>query len=201
MKHELPPLPYAADALEPHISAETLEYHHGRHHRKYVDKLNELIQGTGFEESSLDDIVSRAGDGALYDNAAQVWNHTFYWHCMSPDGGGEPQGPLAEAINASFGSYEGFQQEFEEAAKGLFGSGWVWLVKTTSETLAIQATKDAENPIRHGRVVLMTCDLWEHAFYIDYRNDKGAYMSAFWSVINWDFVAERFSDGRSSSPA
>ena len=191
MRHELPPLPYALDALEPHLTAETLEYHYGKHHRRYVDTLNELVKGSDFEDTPLDEIVARAGDGPLYNNAAQAWNHAFYWQCMSPQGGGRPSGALADAIDASFTSFEAFRKAFDDEAAGLFGSGWVWLVKTTANTLNIQATKDAENPLRHGRIVLMTCDMWEHAFYIDYRNDKRAYLEAFWQVINWDFVAER----------
>ncbi|MFU8816837.1 MAG: superoxide dismutase [Pseudomonadales bacterium] len=191
MKHELPDLPYPIDALEPHISAETLDYHHGKHHRKYVDKLNALIRGTEFERMNLEEIIGQAGDGAIYNNAGQAWNHAFYWQCMSPQGGGEPHGQIAAAIDRSFNSYDEFKQAFDDAAAGLFGSGWVWLVKTTADTVNIQATKDADNPLRHGRQVLMTCDLWEHAFYIDYRNDKSGYMNGFWNVVNWDFVNQR----------
>lgn len=191
MRHELPDLPYARDALEPHISAETLDYHHGKHHRAYVDKLNQLVEGTEHADKSLREIIDSVGDGALFNQAAQVWNHDFYWHCMSPDGGGAPGGALAEAIDRSFGSLDGLKEQFNQAALGLFGSGWVWLVKTTPDTLAIEATKDAMNPMVHGRIVLLTCDVWEHAYYIDYRNDRARYLDAFWNVVNWDFVAGR----------
>ncbi|MFW6094157.1 MAG: superoxide dismutase [Pseudomonadota bacterium] len=196
MRYELPPLPYDVHALEPHVSAETLAYHHGEHHREYVDKLNTLVRGTGFEGRALDDIVAHAGDGPLYDNAAEVWNHTFFWECMSPRGGGYPDGELGEAINASFGSFAAFKRAFEDVALHMFGSGWLWLVKTTPDTVNIQPTKDAYNPIRHGRIVLLTCDLWEHAYYIDHRNDRSAYLAAFWEVVNWDFANQRMHDTR-----
>lgn len=188
MKHELPPLPYEKNALEPHISARTLEYHYGKHHQKYVDTLNSLIIGTKFEDRSLEEIIDLAGDGPLFNNAAQVWNHTFYWLCLSPQGGGEPRGQLAEAIATSFGSYDGLKKEFTAQATSLFGSGWVWLVKDSENTLSIQATKDGANPLASGRIALMTCDMWEHAYYLDYQNDKARYLAAFWQLVNWDFV-------------
>ena len=191
MQHQLPDLPYAIDALEPHVSAETLEFHHGKHHRKYVDQLNELIRGTGFENMGLEAIIGQAGDGPIYDNAGQTWNHSLYWQCLSPRGGGEPHGAIADAIANSFTSFDAFKQAFDAAAVGLFGSGWVWLVKTTADTVNIQVTKDGDSPLRHGRQVLLTCDVWEHAYYLDYRNDKAAYMKGFWQVINWDFVNQR----------
>lgn len=188
MKHELPPLPYALDALEPHISAETLEYHHGKHHKTYVDKLNGLLEGSQYQNLPLEKIITTTGEGAIFNNAAQVWNHTFYWHCMSPDGGGAPEGDLARAIQDSFGSTDAFKQQFNEAVKTLFGSGWAWLVKEPDGTLSIEQRENAHNPLGTESEALLTCDTWEHAFYIDYRNDKGAYMEAFWSVVNWDFV-------------
>lgn len=188
--HELPPLPYAMDALEPYLSAETLEYHYGEHHRGYVDKLNALIPDTELADMPLTQIVTTAGQGPIFDNAAQVWNHTFYWQSLSPDGGGEPTGPIADAIARSFESTQRFKQAFNNAVKGLFGSGWVWLVQTTDDTVAIEQTANAGNPMTTGRVVLLTCDVWEHAYYIDYRNDKGRYLDAFWSLVNWDFVTQ-----------
>lgn len=191
MKHELPDLPYAMDALAPHISEETLEYHWGKHHRKYVENLNNLVSGTEFEEAALDEIVANAGEGGLFNNAAQAWNHGFYWKCLSPDGGGRPGGPLAEAIESSFESFGGFREAFTEAAKTLFGSGWVWLIDTGDGVVSIETTSNAGTPLMHGRIALLTCDVWEHAYYIDYRNDKGSYLDAFWEIVNWDFVASR----------
>lgn len=191
MKHELPDLPYAMDALAPHISEETLEYHWGKHHRKYVDNLNDLIEGTEFEDSALDEIVANAGAGGLFNNAAQTWNHDFYWKCMSPDGGGQPAGRLAEAIDSSFESFDAFRDAFTEAGKNRFGSGWVWLIDTGNGVVSIETTPNAETPLMHGRVALLTCDVWEHAYYIDYRNDRGSYLDAFWDIVNWDFVASR----------
>jgi superoxide dismutase, Fe-Mn family len=200
MQHRLPDLPYPIDALEPHVSAETLEYHHGKHHRKYVDTLNRLIQGTAFESLGLEEILDQAGDGPLRDNAGQVWNHTLYWQCLSPSGGGEPDGAIGDAIRRSYGSCAEFQKVFTETALDLFGSGWVWLVKTTADTVNIQATKDGDNPLRHGREVLMTCDVWEHAYYIDYRNDRSAYLQAFWKLVNWPFVDSRLQASTRARP-
>ncbi|MCC5809588.1 MAG: superoxide dismutase [Fe] [Ectothiorhodospiraceae bacterium] len=191
MKHELPELPYAKNALEPHISAETLEFHHGKHHKAYVDKLNDLIPGTEYENLSLEDIIKKAS-GGLFNQAAQVWNHTFYWHCLSPNGGGEPSGELADAIKRDFGSVDGFKKEFTDKTIANFGSGWGWLVKNKSDgKLSIVETDDAKTPVTDDSVVpLLTCDIWEHAYYIDYRNARPKYMEAFWNLVNWDFVAE-----------
>jgi superoxide dismutase, Fe-Mn family len=191
MKHELPELPFAETALEPHVSAETLQYHHGKHHAKYVSTLNELIEGTGFESQPLEEIV-RKSSGKLFNNAAQAWNHTFYFNCLSPDGGG-PAGELAAAIDKQFGSFDQFQQQFDDAATSLFGSGWVWLVKTGDGKLAIQQGANAETPLRDGATPLLTCDVWEHAYYIDYRNARPKYLEAFWNVVNWDFVAAQYA--------
>jgi Fe-Mn family superoxide dismutase len=186
---ELPTLPYAQDALSPHISAETIEYHYGKHHRAYVNNLNGLISGTEFEAKDLESIV-RSSSGKVFNNAAQVWNHTFYWNSLSPAGPGVPQGRLAELIAAAFGSFEEFQKQFAACAVGTFGSGWAWLVKKPSGALEIRSTGNAEPAFLNGDVPLLTCDVWEHAYYIDYRNDRGAYVKAFWKVANWDF-AER----------
>ena len=188
MKHELPALPFAQDALEPHISAETLEYHHGKHHKAYVDKLNELIPGTEFEDASLEEIIEKA-DGAIFNQAAQVWNHTFFWNCLSPEGGGEPEGELLEAIERDFGSFDDFKKKFADNAVGTFGSGWGWLVKD-GDKLALASTSNAGNPMTDGKAPLLTCDVWEHAYYIDYRNARPKFVEAFWNLVNWDFVAE-----------
>lgn len=192
MKHELPPLPYAVDALAPHLSRETLEYHHGKHHRAYVDKLNELIQGTEYEDASLEDIVLRAS-GEIFNNAAQAWNHAFYWQCMSPRGGGEPATDFGRELKTAFTSFASFKQKFSKAAEKTFGSGWTWLVRNDKGALAIVSTSNAENPMRRGRTALLTCDVWEHAYYIDYRNARPDYVTAFWNVVNWDFVAQNAS--------
>jgi len=191
MEHKLPELPYAKDALAPHISAETLEYHYGKHHATYVTNLNKLIPGTEFENLALEDIVKRA-TGGIFNNAAQIWNHTFYWHCLSPKGGGEPTGALAEAIKQSFGSFAAFKEKFTATAVGTFGSGWGWLVKNSDGTLAIESTSNAGNPMTTGKKPLLTCDVWEHAYYIDYRNARPKYVEAFWNLVNWAFVAENF---------
>lgn len=192
MKHKLPELPYAMDALEPHISAETLEFHYGKHHKKYVKTLNDLIEGTEFAEKPLEDIVVAASPGPLRNNAAQTWNHTLYWQSLSPKGGGEPRDELAAAIDRRFGSADTFRTEFTAAAKGLFGSGWVWLAQDPgSGELSIESTKDAGNPLMEGRTALLTCDVWEHAYYIDYRNKRAPYIEAFWKLVNWDFAASR----------
>ena len=188
MAHTLPDLPYAMDALEPHISKETLEYHYGKHHKTYVDKLNPLIEGTEWADKPLEEII-RGSSGGIFNNAAQVWNHTFYWHCLSPDGGGEPTGKLAEAINASFGSFAAFKEQFSDKSVTLFGSGWAWLVKQPDGKLAIVQTSNAATPITGDSKPLLTCDVWEHAYYIDYRNARPKYLEAFWQLVNWDFVA------------
>ncbi|MBN1192211.1 MAG: superoxide dismutase [Fe] [Coriobacteriia bacterium] len=192
MIHELPQLPYAKDALEPHISSETLEYHHGKHHQAYVTNLNSLIPGTEFEDLSLEDIVKKAS-GGIFNNAAQTWNHSFYWNCLSPDGGGEPSGALADAIRATFGSFESFKEEFTKAAVTTFGSGWAWLVKGADGGIAIVSTSNAGCPLTSGQTPLLTCDVWEHAYYVDYRNLRPKYVEAFWALVNWDFVSDNFS--------
>lgn len=188
MAFVLPPLPYAKEALEPHISAETLAYHYGKHHQAYVTNLNKLTAGTGWETQSLEEIV-RDSEGGIFNNAAQVWNHTFYWSCLSPSGGGEPSPPLAPKINDSFGDFRSFREKFTAAAATHFGSGWAWLVSESSGDLAIVTTGNADNPMRNGVVPLLTCDVWEHAYYIDYRNARPEYLEHFWELVNWDFVA------------
>ena len=188
MKHELPALPYAQDALAPTISAETLEYHYGKHHQAYVTNLNNLIEGSEYADLSLEDIIQRAS-GGIFNNAAQVWNHTFYWNSLSPQGGGNPSGALAEQINSTFGSIEAFKEQFSKAGATQFGSGWVWLVKKPDGSLAIYSTANADCPLTQGDTSLLTCDVWEHAYYIDYRNARPKYLEAFWSLVNWDFAA------------
>ena len=190
MAFELPALPYEKNALEPHISAETLEYHYGKHHQTYVNKLNELIDGTADADKSLEEIIE-SSSGGLFNQAAQVWNHTFYWHCLSPQGGGEPSGALAEAINAKFGSFDKFKETFNAQAAGNFGSGWTWLIKT-DDGVDIVNTSNADTPIAHGQTPLLTIDVWEHAYYIDYRNARPKYLENVWNVLNWDFVAQNF---------
>lgn len=191
MAFELPALPYAKDALEPHISAETLEYHHGKHHQTYVTKLNGLIEGTEFEGKSLEEIIT-SSTGGVFNNAAQNWNHTFYWNCLSPKGG-EPKGELAAAIEAEFGSVEDFQTKFNESAAGNFGSGWTWLVKNKEGKLEIVNTSNAGNPLTDGATPLLTCDVWEHAYYIDHRNSRPSYLKGFWALVNWEFVSANFA--------
>lgn len=191
MTHQLPTLPYAMDALAPHISKETLEFHYGKHHKAYVDKLNALIPGTEFEKATLEDIVKKA-KGGMFNQAAQIWNHTFYWHSLSPKGGGEPSGKLADAIKQSFGSFEAFKKEFSDKAAGQFGSGWAWLVKKSDAKLAVATTGNAETPITGSDKPLLTCDVWEHAYYIDYRNARPKYIEAWWKLVNWEFAAKNF---------
>ena len=193
MAYELPELPYAQDALEPHISAETLEYHYGKHHKTYVDKLNGLVPGTEFEGKSLEDVV-KTSSGGVFNNAAQIWNHTFYWNCLSPNGGGAASGAVAEAINAAFGSFDKFKEEFTNSAVSNFGSGWTWLVKKADGSVAIANTGNAATPLTDSKVTpLLTVDVWEHAYYIDYRNARPKYMEAFWQLVNWDFVNANFT--------
>ncbi|WP_018232266.1 superoxide dismutase [Thioalkalivibrio thiocyanodenitrificans] len=192
MAHELPPLPYAKDALAPHISAETLEFHHDKHHATYVTNLNKLIAGTEFEDLSLEEIVKKAPAGGIFNNAAQVWNHTFYFNCMGPNGGGEPGGALADAINKAFGSFAEFKDKFNASGAGNFGSGWTWLVKNADGSVEIVNTSNAATPLTGDQVPLMTADVWEHAYYIDYRNARPKYLEAFWNVVNWDFVASNY---------
>ena len=189
---ELPKLPYALDALEPNISKETLEYHYGKHHQTYVTNLNNLIKGTEFENLSLDDIILKS-TGPIFNNAAQIWNHTFYWNCMSPNGGGEPTGKLAEAINKKFGSFEEFKKLFSQTTIGTFGSGWGWLVKNADGSIEIISTSNAGIPMKQGQKALLTCDVWEHAYYIDYRNARAGYVEKFWNLVNWDFVSANFA--------
>ena len=190
MAIELPPLPYEKNALEPHISAETLEYHYGKHHQAYVTNLNNLIKGTEFEDAPLEDIVKKSS-GGVFNNAAQVWNHTFYWNSMKPNGGGEPTGKLADAINAAFGGFDKFKEEFTKTAIGTFGSGWAWLVQRADGSLALASTPNAATPLTGEDTPLLTCDVWEHAYYIDYRNARPKYVEAFWNLVNWDFAASQ----------
>ena len=191
MVHQLPELPYAKNALEPHISAETLEYHYGKHHQTYVTNLNNLIKGTEYEELPLEAIIQKSS-GGLFNNAAQVWNHTFYWSCLKPNGGGEPTGALAEAINKKFGSLAAFKEEFTKVSVGTFGSGWGWLVKNADGSVELMSTSNAGTPMTSGKTALLTCDVWEHAYYIDYRNARPKYVEAFWNLVNWDFVASQY---------
>jgi len=188
MAIELPALPYAIDALAPLISQETLEFHHGKHHATYVAKLNAAIPGTEFEGKSLEDIIKTAS-GPVFNNAAQIWNHTFYWNCLSPNGGGEPTGALAEAINSTFGSFAEFQAAFNDKAVNNFGSSWTWLVKNSDGSLEIVNTSNAGTPMTEGQTAILTVDLWEHAYYIDFRNARPAYLDAFWKLVNWEFAA------------
>ncbi len=188
MALELPKLPYAMDALTPHLSMETLEYHYGKHHQAYVNNLNKLVAGTEHEGKSLEDLI-RTTSGGLFNNAAQTWNHSFYWNCLSPDGGGEPGGPLGEAIASAFGSFASFKEAFTKAAATNFGSGWTWLVKDGSGTLEIVSTGNAGNPMTEGKTPILTIDVWEHAYYIDYRNARPKYIEAFWNLVNFEFAA------------
>lgn len=190
MAHELPALPYGRDALEPVISAETLDYHYGKHHAAYVTNLNKLIEGTEFADASLEDIILKSS-GGLFNNAAQVWNHTFYWNGLSPNGGGEPGGELGAAIDAAFGSFDAFREKFIASAVGNFGSGWTWLVDG-DDGLEIVNTDDAGNPMTDGKRPLWTVDVWEHAYYVDYRNARPKYLDEIWKLANWDFVAANF---------
>jgi len=192
MEHTLPPLPYAIDALQPHISKETLEFHYGKHHQAYATNLNNLIKGTEFESASLEEIVLKSS-GGVFNNAAQIWNHTFYWNSLSPKGGGQPTGALAAAIDAKWGSFDAFKEAFTKSAVGNFGSSWTWLVKKADGSLDIVNTSNAATPVTTSDKPLITCDLWEHAYYIDYRNRRPDYMGAFWSLVNWDFAAKNFA--------
>jgi Fe-Mn family superoxide dismutase len=192
MEHTLPQLPYAMDALAPHISKETLEFHYGKHHQTYATNLNNLIKGTEFENSSLEEIVKKSTAG-IFNNAAQVWNHSFYWNCLSPNGGGEPTGALKDAIVKKFGSVEEFKKQFTALCVGTFGSGWGWLVKTPTGELELVSTSNAATPLTSANKPLLTCDVWEHAYYIDYRNSRPNYMGAFWNLINWEFVSKNFA--------
>jgi Fe-Mn family superoxide dismutase len=191
MEHTLPALPYALDALAPHISKETLEFHYGKHHQAYVTNLNNLIKGTEFENASLEEIVKKSS-GGIFNNAAQVWNHTFYWNGLSPKGGGAPTGALAEAINAKWGSFDAFKEAFTKSAVGNFGSGWTWLVKKAEGSVDIVNTSNAATPVTGADIPLLTCDVWEHAYYVDYRNARPKYVEIFWNLVNWEFAAKNF---------
>ena len=195
---KLPLLPYPVDALEPSISRETLEYHHGKHHRAYVDKLNVLVEGTQLQHLLLEDVILTAshesanGMTAIFNNAAQAWNHAFYWNCLTPDRV-RPTGMLGKAIDTTFGSLSNLCKQFTEAALARFGSGWTWLVKNDDGALEIASTGNANNPLPEGKIPLLVCDVWEHAYYIDYRHQRAEYLQAFWNIVNWAFVAENFS--------
>lgn len=192
MAFELPALPYDQNALEPHISAETLEFHFGKHHKSYVDKLNGMLAGTELESASLEDVI-RQSEGGVFNNAAQIWNHSFYWECLSPNGGGEPTGALADAINNTFGSFAAFKEEFSAAAAANFGSGWTWLVQNADGSVAISNTSNAGCPLTDDVTPLLTVDVWEHAYYIDYRNARPKYLEAFWNLVNWNFVSNNMA--------
>lgn len=191
MQHQLPALPYALDALQPHISRETLEFHHGKHHQAYVTNLNNLIKGTEFENLALEEVIRKAS-GGVFNNAAQIWNHTFYWNSLAPDGGGMPKGVLAKAIDAKFGSFDAFKEAFSKSAVGNFGSGWTWLVKKGDGSVDILNTSNAATPLTGSDRPLLTCDVWEHAYYVDYRNRRPDYVAAFWNLVNWKFAAKNF---------
>ena len=190
MAIELPPLPYERTALAPHISAETIDFHYGKHHQTYVTNLNNMIKGTEFEDMDLEAIVKKA-QGGMFNNAAQVWNHTFYWNCMKPasaGGGGEPTGKLADAINKAFGDFAKFKEQFSDTAVKTFGSGWAWLVQRPDGALALSSTSNANTPLTGEDAALLTCDVWEHAYYVDYRNARPKYVENFWNIVNWDYV-------------
>lgn len=187
MTHQIPALPYQKDALQPYISAETIDFHYGMHHAAYVNNLNKLIIGTAFENASLEKIIQEA-NGGIFNNGAQVWNHTFYWNCLSPNGGVEPKGNLAKAIERDYGGFDAFKEKFTQAASTLFGSGWAWLVADQSGKLSIVQESNAGNPLRNQLTPIMTCDVWEHAYYIDKRNKRPAYIEDFWKIVNWNFA-------------
>jgi len=189
MAFTLPELPYSKDGLAPHISAETLDFHHGKHHNAYVTNLNNLTEGKPEAEKSVEELVKTA-EGGVFNNAAQIWNHTFYWNSMKPGGGGAPSGAIAEAITRDFGSFDAFKEQFTKAAATLFGSGWCWLVKGADGKLEIVQTSNAASPLRDGKTPILTCDVWEHAYYVDYRNARPKYVEAWWNLVNWDFANE-----------
>lgn len=191
MPFELPKLPYALDALAPYISKETLEYHYGKHHLAYVNKLNGLIVDTPFADLPLETIITKSS-GGIFNNAAQIWNHTFYWHCLNPNGGGEPKGDLADAIKEAFGSFAAFKEKFTTTSINQFGSGWGWLAKNSDGSLEIYSTSNAGTPMVDDKTALLTCDVWEHAYYIDTRNDRPKYVDNFWQLVNWEFVEQNF---------
>eukprot|EP00162_Nutomonas_longa_P022157 comp5173_c0_seq1/m.4311 comp5173_c0_seq1/g.4311 ORF comp5173_c0_seq1/g.4311 comp5173_c0_seq1/m.4311 type:complete len:193 (-) comp5173_c0_seq1:124-702(-) len=188
MPFTLMPLPWDRAALEPHMSAETLDYHHGKHHQNYVNKLNTLIPGTKFENMTLEEIVKHADTEVLKNQAGQVFNHNFFWNSLSPNGGGEPTGKIADALNKDFGSFQAFKDKFSEVAAGHFGSGWAWLVENTHGKLEVVGIHDGDCPLRHGLKPILTCDVWEHAYYIQYRNDRATYIKSFWNLVNWNFA-------------
>lgn len=190
MAFQLPALPFAIDALEPYISKKTIEFHYGKHHQAYVTNINKLAVGTEFENASLEDIIIKAS-GGIFNNGAQVWNHTFYWNCLRPKGGPEPSGNLADAINKHFGSFAQFKENFSAAAATLFGSGWAWLVKKADGSLDIIQESNAGNPLRNGHIPLLTCDVWEHAYYLDFQNRRPDYINSFWDYVNWENVSAR----------
>ncbi len=192
MAIELPALPYARDALAPHISAETIDFHYGKHHQTYVTNLNNQIAGTDFEGKDLETII-RSATGGMFNNAAQVWNHTFYWNCLAPNAGGQPSGKLLDAINSAFGSFDAFKEKFTQTALTTFGSGWAWLVQRPDGSLALVSTSNAATPLTGEDRALLTCDVWEHAYYVDYRNARAKYVEAFWNLVNWDFVAKQMA--------
>ncbi len=192
MTFTLPALPYAMDALVPHMSQETLEYHYGKHHQTYVTNLNGLVEGTEFADMTLEEVI-KASSGGVFNNAAQVWNHSFFWQCLTPESYAEPRGALLEVIQKDFGSFAAFKEQFTEAAVKTFGSGWAWLVQDESGKLRIMSTSNAENPMTSGLKPLLTCDVWEHAYYIDHRNRRPDYLQAFWSLVHWDFVSEQLA--------
>ena len=193
MEHILPNLPYPKNALEPHLSAETLDYHYGKHHQTYVTNLNKLIQGTAFEKLTLEEIIL-SSDGVIFNNSSQVWNHTFYWKCLAPEAGGIPHGLIAEMIQKKWGQFEKFKEEFEKSATSNFGSGWTWLAQNKSNQLEIFNTANAQTPMTSGLKAILVLDVWEHAYYIDYRNSRANYITAFWNLVNWDFANTNVKD-------
>jgi Fe-Mn family superoxide dismutase len=199
MAYSVPDLPYAYDALEPHIDEETMRIHHDKHHQAYVDKANGALEGTEWADKDVEEVLQNLSSlpadkqGPVRNNAGGHYNHTLFWQMMSPDGGGEPSGALADAINSAFGSFDAFKEEFKNAGIGQFGSGWAWLVKNADGSIAIAKTPNQDSPISDGQTPLLGCDVWEHAYYLKYQNKRPEYLDAFWSVVNWDYVAERFS--------
>ena len=192
MAIELPALPYDRTALEPTISGETIDFHYGKHHQTYVTNLNNQIKGTEFEDADLESII-RKSQGGMFNNAAQVWNHTFYWNCLSPNGGGEPTGALLDGINKAFGSFAAFKEQFTQTALTTFGSGWAWLVQRPDGSLGLVSTPNAATPLTGSDKALLTCDVWEHAYYIDYRNARAKYVESFWNIMNWEFAAKQMA--------
>lgn len=193
MKFELPGLPYEIDALEPYISKKTLEFHHGKHHQAYITNLNNLITGTKFESTDIETII-KVAEGPVFNNAAQVWNHTFYFESLKPWNNNTPKGPFVDVINASFGSVSFFKDTFTKSAGSLFGSGWIWLIRNPKGSMEIIRESNAGNPLRRGLVPLMTCDVWEHAYYLDYQNRRADYIESFWKLINWELIEKRYND-------